>query len=334
MITVTDLRKVYRQGSRDVVALDGVSMSVPKGSIHGIIGHSGAGKSTLVRCLTLLDRPTSGTVTIDGRELTSVKDSEIRLARRRIGMVFQHANLMDSRTASANIAHPLELVGTPKREIDERVTELLALVGLQDFAGAYPAQLSGGQKQRVGIARALATNPSILLADESTSALDPDTTREVLRLLRKVNEELGITIVVITHEMDVVRTIAHRVSVMEDGRVVESGPVIDIFARPREDVTRRFVSTIVDEVPHGAELDVLREQFDGRLVVVDVEGHTSQADVFAALAGRGLAIEVVQGGVNRVGADVFGHVTLAVHGEGVDEAVAEVGRLQGVEVLA
>ena len=228
MITVTDLRKVYRQGSRDVVALDGVSMSVPKGSIHGIIGHSGAGKSTLVRCLTLLDRPTSGTVTIDGRELTNVKDSEIRLARRRIGMVFQHANLMDSRTTAANVAHPLELVGTPKREIEKRVTELLALVGLQDFAGAYPAQLSGGQKQRVGIARALAAHPDVLLCDEPTSALDPRTTDEILDLISELTNRLELTVLIITHEMNVVKRICDSVSLLEAGRVVEHGALQEV----------------------------------------------------------------------------------------------------------
>lgn len=228
MITVTDLRKVYRQGSRDVVALDGVSMSVPKGSIHGIIGHSGAGKSTLVRCLTLLDRPTSGTVTIDGRELTNVKDSEIRLARRRIGMVFQHANLMDSRTTAANVAHPLELVGTPKREIEKRVTELLALVGLQDFAGAYPAQLSGGQKQRVGIARALAAHPDVLLCDEPTSALDPRTTDEILDLISELTNRLELTVLIITHEMNVVKRICDSVSLLEAGRVVEHGVLQEV----------------------------------------------------------------------------------------------------------
>ncbi len=228
MITVTDLRKVYRQGSRDVVALDGVSMSVPKGSIHGIIGHSGAGKSTLVRCLTLLDRPTSGTVTIDGRELTNVKDSEIRLARRRIGMVFQHANLMDSRTTAANVAHPLELVGTPKREIEKHVTELLALVGLLDFAGAYPAQLSGGQKQRVGIARALAAHPDVLLCDEPTSALDPRTTDEILDLISELTNRLELTVLIITHEMNVVKRICDSVSLLEAGRVVEHGALQEV----------------------------------------------------------------------------------------------------------
>ena len=194
MITVTDLRKVYRQGKKEVVALDGVTLSVPKGSIHGIIGHSGAGKSTLVRCLTLLDRPTSGSVSIDGTELSSVRDSEIRAARRRIGMVFQHANLMDSRTAAGNVAHPLELVKTPKDRIRSEVAELLSLVGLEGFENAYPSQLSGGQRQRVGIARALAADPDVLLCDEPTSALDPATTDEILDLIQDLTRRLQLTV--------------------------------------------------------------------------------------------------------------------------------------------
>ena len=217
MITVTDLRKVYRQGKKEVVALDGVSLSVPKGSIHGIIGHSGAGKSTLVRCLTLLDRPTSGSVNIDGTELSSVRDSEIRAARRRIGMVFQHANLMDSRTAAGNVAHPLELVKTPKDKIRAKVAELLKLVGLEGFENAYPSQLSGGQRQRVGIARALASDPDVLLCDEPTSALDPATTDEILDLIQDLTRRLQLTVLIITHEMHVVKRVCGSVSLLAKG---------------------------------------------------------------------------------------------------------------------
>ncbi|WP_313406991.1 methionine ABC transporter ATP-binding protein [Aeromicrobium sp.] len=336
LVELRDVHKTYaptKRGGEPVEAIRGVDLDVAAGEIHAIVGYSGAGKSTLVRLVNALEQPTSGSVTVDGTRLDQLGERELRKVRQGIGMIFQQFNLMRSRTVWGNLEFPLKLAGIDQAERQRRISELLHFVGLADKAHAYPEQLSGGQKQRVGIARALATNPSILLADESTSALDPDTTREVLGLLRKVNEDLGITIIVITHEMDVVRTIAHRVSVMENGRVVESGSVIDIFARPREQVTRRFVGTIVDEVPQGAELEALRRQFDGRLVVVDVEGHTSQSDVFTALGSRGLSVEVVQGGVNRVGAEVFGHVTLAVRGEGVDEAVAEIGRLDGVEVL-
>ncbi|WP_026553399.1 ATP-binding cassette domain-containing protein [Arthrobacter sp. H20] len=230
MITVSDLRKTYRQGTRIITALDGVDLAVPRGSIHGIIGHSGAGKSTLVRCLTLLDRPTSGSVTIDGRELTAVADSEIRTARRRIGMVFQHANLLDSRTAAQNVAHPLELVKTPKADIASAVTRLLDLVGLTGFADAYPSQLSGGQKQRVGIARALASEPDVLLCDEPTSALDPTTTDDILDLIHNLTDTLGLTVLIITHEMNVVKRICDSVSLLENGRIVEHGRLQDVAA--------------------------------------------------------------------------------------------------------
>ncbi|SKB04590.1 methionine ABC transporter ATP-binding protein [Aeromicrobium choanae] len=337
LVELRDVHKTFaptKKGGAPIEAIRGVDLDVEAGEIHAIVGYSGAGKSTLVRLVNALEQPTSGSVTVDGTRLDQLGERDIRRVRQGIGMIFQQFNLMRSRTVWGNLEFPLKLAGVDQAERQRRISELLHFVGLADKAHAYPEQLSGGQKQRVGIARALATNPSILLADESTSALDPDTTREVLSLLRKVNEDLGITIIVITHEMDVVRTLAHRVSVMEHGRVVESGDVAEVFARPREQVTRRFVATLVDEVPQGAELEALRERFGGRLLVVDVEGHTSQAEVFAALAARGVSVEVVQGGVNRVGSSVFGHVTLSVHGEDVDAVVAQVGRLDGVEVLA
>ncbi|MFS0886036.1 methionine ABC transporter ATP-binding protein [Aeromicrobium sp. 179-A 4D2 NHS] len=337
LVELRDVHKTFaptKRGGAPVEAIRGVDLDVESGEIHAIVGYSGAGKSTLVRLVNALEQPTSGTVTVDGTRLDALGDRDLRRVRQGIGMIFQQFNLMRSRTVWGNLEFPLKLAGVGQAERQRRISELLHFVGLADKAHAYPEQLSGGQKQRVGIARALATNPSILLADESTSALDPDTTREVLSLLRRVNEQLGITIIVITHEMDVVRTLAHRVSVMESGRVVESGPVAEIFARPREDVTRRFVATLVDEVPSGDDLAALRRQFPGRLLTVDVEGHTSQADVFALLARHGVSVEVVQGGVNRVGSAVFGHVTLAVAGDAADAAVAEVGRLEGVEVLA
>ena len=337
LVELRDVHKTFaptKRGAAPVEAIRGVDLDVEAGEIHAIVGYSGAGKSTLVRLVNALEQPTSGSVTVDGTRLDQLRERDLRRVRQGIGMIFQQFNLMRSRTVWGNLEFPLRLAGVDQAERQRRISELLHFVGLADKAHAYPEQLSGGQKQRVGIARALATNPSILLADESTSALDPDTTREVLGLLRKVNEELGITIIVITHEMDVVRTLAHKVSVMEHGRIVESGRVAEIFARPREHVTRRFVSTLVEEVPQGPELAALRERFGGRLVVVDVEGHTSQSEVFAALVARGLKVEIVQGGMNRVGGSVFGHVTLSVHGDGVDEAVAQVGRLEGVEVLA
>lgn len=282
MITVSDLRKTYQQGTRTITALDGVSLTVPRGSIHGIIGHSGAGKSTLVRCLTLLDRPTSGSVTIDGRELTSVPDSQIRTARRRIGMVFQHANLMDSRTAAQNVAHPLELVKTPKADIASTVARLLDLVGLAGFADAYPSQLSGGQKQRVGIARALASDPDVLLCDEPTSALDPTTTDDILDLIHNLTDTLGLTVLIITHEMNVVKRICDSVSLLEDGRVVEHGQLRDVAAKLDGKLSQALLPLpahrpgdrpalellLAGDVASGPVLSDLGRQFDLRINVL------------------------------------------------------------------
>ncbi|WP_066295679.1 methionine ABC transporter ATP-binding protein [Arthrobacter luteolus] len=322
MITVTDLRKVYRQGTREVVALDGVSMSVPKGSIHGIIGHSGAGKSTLVRCLTLLDRPSSGTVTIDGRELTNVKDSEIRLARRRIGMVFQHANLMDSRTAAANIAHPLELVGTPKRDIDARVAELLALVGLDQFAEAYPAQLSGGQKQRVGIARALAAHPDVLLCDEPTSALDPRTTDEILDLISELSERLGLTVLIITHEMNVVKRICDSVSLLEAGRVVEHGPLREVASH----LGGRLAKALIPLPPTPPVAG-------GPVVELLMVGEHATEPVLSGLTRRfDTDVNVLAGSVETLAGQRFGRLRVQLDASTDMEAVRTYLASQGVTV--
>ncbi len=231
MITVTDLKKVYHQGKREIRALGGVTLRVPEDTVHGIIGQSGAGKSTLVRCLALLDRPTSGAVEINGVELTAVHSAELRKARRRLGVVFQQANLFDSRTIAANVAYPLELARVPSPERKAKVAELLGLVGLGDSGEAYPAQLSGGQRQRVGIARALATDPDVLLCDEPTSALDPATTTEILDLIGAIKARLGLAVLVITHEMHVVKRICDSVSLLEDGRVLESGTLTATVGR-------------------------------------------------------------------------------------------------------
>ncbi len=220
-----------------------MSLSIEKGEIFGIIGFSGAGKSTLVRCMNLLERPTAGTVAVDGRELTALAAKELRQARKKIGMIFQHFNLMPSRTVFGNVAYPLRGSGLSKADIREKVQRLLDLVEIGDKAGAYPQQLSGGQKQRVAIARALANDPSVLLCDEATSALDPQTTKAILSLIKHLNETLGITVVIITHEMAVVKEICDRVAVMEGGRVVEQGEAFSIFARPREPVTQSFIRT-------------------------------------------------------------------------------------------
>ena len=243
MIELVHVSKDFGKGRQEVHAVKDVSLSIGKGEIFGIIGFSGAGKSTLVRCINLLERPTSGSVTVDGQQMMQLSAKGLRQARKRIGMIFQHFNLMPSRTVFGNVAYPLRGSGLKSREIADKVQGLLELVGIGDKAGAYPGQLSGGQKQRVAIARALANDPSVLLCDEATSALDPQTTKAILRLLKQLNEKLGITVVVITHEMAVVKEICNRVAVMEHGQVVEQGEVFSIFAAPEQTVTRNFIRT-------------------------------------------------------------------------------------------
>ena len=243
MIELRHISKDFGTGEHAVHAVQDVSLTVETGEIFGIIGFSGAGKSTLVRCINLLERPTSGEVLLDGQELTALPPKQLRQTRKKIGMIFQHFNLIPSRTVAGNVAYPLRSSGLSREQIAAKVQSLLELVGIGDKADAFPSQLSGGQKQRVAIARALANDPSVLLCDEATSALDPQTTKAILHLLRDLNAKLGLTIVLITHEMAVVREICHRVAVMEHGRVAEQGEVFNVFVDPRQDITRSFIRT-------------------------------------------------------------------------------------------
>ena len=243
MIELRHISKDFGTGEHAVHAVQDVSLTVETGEIFGIIGFSGAGKSTLVRCINLLERPTSGEVLLDGQELTALPPKQLRQTRKKIGMIFQHFNLMPSRTVAGNVAYPLRSSGLSREQIAAKVQSLLELVGIGDKADAFPSQLSGGQKQRVAIARALTNDPSVLLCDEATSALDPQTTKAILHLLRDLNAKLGLTIVLITHEMAVVREICHRVAVMEHGRVAEQGEVFNVFVDPRQDITRSFIRT-------------------------------------------------------------------------------------------
>ncbi|UBO74823.1 methionine ABC transporter ATP-binding protein MetN [Aeromonas rivuli] len=250
MIKLNALNKVYGKGSDAVHALRDVSLHVPQGKIFGVIGASGAGKSTLIRCVNLLERPTSGQVVVDDQDLTALGEAELTLARRQIGMIFQHFNLLSSRTVFANVSFPLELAGWDKARIKGRVDELLALVGLEARAHAYPSELSGGQKQRVAIARALAPAPKVLLCDEATSALDPQTTRSILTLLKEINVKLGLTILLITHEMDVVKGICDEVAIISDGSLIEQGEVAWFFSNAKTQLARDFIhSTIHLDVP-------------------------------------------------------------------------------------
>ncbi|MFB0633202.1 methionine ABC transporter ATP-binding protein [Streptomyces sp. AB3(2024)] len=267
MITTSGLTKVYQSRGREVTALDGVDLHVREGEVYGVIGQSGAGKSSLIRCVNLLERPTTGTVTVDGVDLTALAGrgrragKELREARSRIGMVFQHFNLLSSRTVQANIELPLEILGVSGRERSRKALELLDLVGLADKAKAYPTQLSGGQKQRVGIARALAGDPKVLLSDEATSALDPETTRSILQLLRDLNRQLGLTVLLITHEMDVVKAVCDSAALMKRGRIIESGTVAELLATPGSELAAELFPvggaatgpdrTVVDVTFHG-----------------------------------------------------------------------------------
>lgn len=258
MIKLKNLEKEFHTDSGSVHALKNVSLDIPSGSIYGIIGYSGAGKSTLIRTINLLEKPDEGNVLINDRDITELSGKELEKLRQKIGMIFQHFNLLKSKTVYENIAFPLRYLKKNSKEIDKRVKELLELVDLKDKIDAYPSQLSGGQKQRVAIARALANNPDILLCDEATSALDPQTTTSILQLLQKLNEELGITIVLITHQMSVIKDICQRVAVMEDGRIVEEGDTYEIFSEPKQTITRKFVNTVF----HNDDVEKLLEQDD------------------------------------------------------------------------
>ncbi|WP_026022945.1 methionine ABC transporter ATP-binding protein [Paenisporosarcina sp. TG20] len=250
MIHIKDLTKEYKSKKNTVIGVDHVNLDIKKGEVFGIVGYSGAGKSSLLRCINLLERPTSGQVEVNGSDLTKLNGKELRKARLKIGMIFQHFYLISQKTVAENIAFALKAASTPKEKIKSRVSELLEMVGLTDKRDVFPAQLSGGQKQRVGIARALANDPAVLLCDEATSALDPNTTLAILRLLKKINKELNITIVLITHEMNVVKEICDRMAVMQDGRIIEEGDVYDIFSKPQTELTKEFISSVVSfDVP-------------------------------------------------------------------------------------
>ncbi|MDI3309769.1 MAG: methionine ABC transporter ATP-binding protein [Acetobacteraceae bacterium] len=334
-IRLTDLRR--RFSATGAVALDGVSLEVALGEVFGIVGRSGAGKSTLVRCVNLLERPDSGGVEVLGRNMLALDESGLRTARRDIGMVFQHFNLLSSRTVAGNVAFPLEVAGVPRAEREARVAELLPLVGLEAKRDAYPAQLSGGQKQRVGIARALASRPRLLLCDEATSALDPETTAEILALIRSLRDRLDLTVLLITHEMAVVKAICDRVAVMEAGRVIEAGRVFDVFTQPRTATTRSFVAEVIGHgVPAGtvARLPEPRPHEVRRLLQVLFAGPGSTRAVVSEASRRfSLDFNIVSGRIDEIGGEPFGVMALAAYGppDQVGQAI-EWMRSIGIEV--
>jgi methionine import ATP-binding protein metN 2 len=334
MVTIDNVSKIFGKGKKEVAAVKNVSLTVKKGEIFAIIGYSGAGKSTLVRLINGLESTTSGTLTVDGFEISGKRDLELQKVRTNIGMIFQQFNLMNSRTVAQNVEFPLKVAGWSKGERTKRVQEMLEFVGLADRAKYYPSQLSGGQKQRVGIARALATKPSLLLADEATSALDPETTHEVLELLKEVNRELGITVIVITHEMDVVSSIADRVAVMEEGRVVETGSVYEVFSNPQTEVAQRFVATTVKQSPTGDAAAALRKNHKGYLVNVEiVEGNQELGKILAYLGSRNVRFNIVHGGIETLQGKAYGTLALELLGDvtSIDAAVAELKTVTRVQ---
>ncbi|WP_198154099.1 methionine ABC transporter ATP-binding protein [Catenuloplanes japonicus] len=310
VISLKDLRKVYRSRGGPVTALDGVSLHVPEGEIYGVLGRSGAGKSTLLRSVNLLERPDSGTVTVGGVELTTLPERRLRRERQRIGMIHQHFALLSSRTVAGNVAFPLEVTGLGRAARARRVAELLELVGLEERAGAYPAQLSGGQKQRVGIARALAGDPAVLLSDEATSALDPETTGSILELLADLNKRLGLTILLITHEMDVVKRICHSAAIMRDGRFTESGRIEQVLARPGSELAAELLR--LGPAP----------SLPGRTIVdVTVSGDQAERPLIAELARRfEVDVRILGGTIEQLAATRAGRLRLVLPGDGAQNA--------------
>lgn len=325
LVRLEHVTKSYPIPGGTRVAVDDVSLTVQKGEILGVIGYSGAGKSTLVRLINALELPTSGRVYVGDDELTALPESRLRQVRQGIGMIFQQFNLFRSRTVAGNVGFPLRVAGLGRAERDARVAEVLDFVGLLDRAYSYPEQLSGGQKQRVGIARALATNPSILLADEATSALDPETTSDVLALLKRINRDLGVTVVVITHEMDAIRAIADRVAVMDSGRVVEEGNVYDVFSNPRTPAAARFVQSVLQDRPAAETLARLRQNHPGRIVTVQVaEIKNFIGVVGSAFQEAGVEAELVFGGISELQQRAIGALTYELSGtdDRVDAALS------------
>lgn len=323
MIEFQELKKVYDSGGKQFNALNGINLKINKGEIFGVIGFSGAGKSSLLRCVNLLERPTSGKVIVDGHNLTALSAKEIREVKRNIGMVFQHFNLLNSKTVFANVAMPLTLAKVPKEDVQKRVYELLEFVGLADKANQYPDQLSGGQKQRIGIARALATQPSILLCDEATSALDPQTTSSILQLLKKINEEYDITILIITHEMTVIREICDRVAVIEAGQIIEEGSVFDVFSSPKTQTAKNFVSTVMnDQIPDSIKEIV--EKNDGLQKVYQIifVGNSAGQPLLSKLAKQfDIDVNVLFGNITELQGTPFGN--LVVEFQGSDSEISK-----------
>jgi D-methionine transport system ATP-binding protein len=318
VIEITNLSKIYKTPHHEVMALDNVNLTVNKGEIFGIIGLSGAGKSTLVRCINMLEKPTKGSIFVDGQEITALQKKDLRVARQKISMIFQHFNLLSSRTVFDNIMFPLEIAGVPQPKAHERVSELLELVGLSDKAKVYPEQLSGGQKQRVGIARALANEPKVLLSDEATSALDPQTTRSILKLLKDINAQLNLTILMITHDMNVIKQVCDRVAVIDESRIVEVGDVLSVFTNPQTNTSRSFINTIMKkELPEDL-LPCLTKgstQESSQLIRVSFIGSSAGEPLISTLVKKfDVKANILFGNIDRIKDVPYGNLTLELLG--------------------
>jgi D-methionine transport system ATP-binding protein len=313
MIVLRNISKIFDNGKVKLTAVDNVNLTVEQGQIYGIIGYSGAGKSTLIRLLNGLEKPTLGHVTVNGQDISSAKGEALRQARLKISMVFQHFNLLWSRTVRENIAFSMQIAGVPKAKIQTRVDELIELVGLKGRENAWPSQLSGGQKQRVGIARALANNPDVLLCDEATSALDPQTTDQILDLLLDINRRFNLTIVLITHEMHVVRKICDRVAVMEEGKVVEEGEVIKVFTHPQKPITQQFIRQVSQYTEEETFNPELTSELAGTVIKLTFTGHSTHQPVVGELTLRyGLPFNILHGKMTQTAHGVFGQLWLHV----------------------
>ena len=304
LIQIKDLHKVFKIKGRDVIALEGINLTVKEGEIFGIIGLSGAGKSTLVRCINFLEKPTSGAVVFDGQDLNTLSDKELRKARQQMGMIFQQFNLLMQRTALENVCFPLELAGVKKDEAVKRAQELLEIVGLSERVNAYPVQLSGGQKQRVAIARALATNPKVLLCDEATSALDPQTTASILALLKKLSKEMGITVIIITHEMSVIEEVCSRVAIIANHRIAEVGSVQEIFTHPKTDATRQLVY-------REEEDPVTYRPGEGRFLRVVYNGSNALEPIIAKMIlDLKIPVNIIHANLRTIEGDTYGEMVI------------------------
>lgn len=328
MIELVNVEKTYYSKAGDIHALKKTTLSIKAGEIFGIIGLSGAGKSTLVRCINMLERPTNGQVFVNNEELTAMSEAQLRKARQSIGMIFQHFNLLTSRTVYQNIAFPLEIQGLSKAEIDKRVRPLLELVQLQDRANYYPSQLSGGQKQRVGIARALASNPKVLLCDEATSALDPQTTKSILELLQDINKKLNLTIVLITHQMEVVKMICDRVAVMENGNIIEEGSMVDMFTNPQHPTTKEFTKSVVNaEIPEMIKKLTLTDTYkDGSKLIVRISfiGDSAGEPIVSGMVKHfAVDVSILYGNIDQLKDVPFGTLIIEISGdkEGINNAL-------------